>query len=316
MWVREQAYANAMRDAALLLAQRGYDNVRAEELARATHVSVGTMYRKYGSKQGLALEVRDFAELALSQNARLRFEWVRGEPGGSFRQAFFAFWWELACWALEQPGLFDFAFLHWHPRAPQPKAHDGATRALVREVLMEGEREGALAPGGAKVGEVLLWGALTELVRSAERAQVRVSKEEALAPCEALWRALVSAEDSGPRGNGTPPPGEAPTEDSGPQGTGTPGAEGFKPGQPFLSQAATGAQSRSCPVVEALSRRSPRRPRGSSAPCPRTRSARCIGQPRVPRPRTRSGPCVRATSAIPDPGRARTCGGRGRGPRT
>jgi AcrR family transcriptional regulator len=62
MWVLEQMRANAMRDAAGLLAWRGYDNVRAEELAQVARISVGTRYRHYGSKQGFALEVRRFTE--------------------------------------------------------------------------------------------------------------------------------------------------------------------------------------------------------------------------------------------------------------
>ncbi|WP_164014509.1 helix-turn-helix domain-containing protein, partial [Pyxidicoccus trucidator] len=62
MWVLEMMHAEAMYAAAALLARRGYDNVQACELARAMRFSVGTLYRHYGSKQGLALAVRDYAE--------------------------------------------------------------------------------------------------------------------------------------------------------------------------------------------------------------------------------------------------------------
>ncbi|MFP2907834.1 helix-turn-helix domain-containing protein, partial [Pyxidicoccus sp. 3LFB2] len=55
----EMMHADAMRDAAGLLARRGYDNAQAAEVARAMRMSVGSLYRHYGSKLGLALAVRD-----------------------------------------------------------------------------------------------------------------------------------------------------------------------------------------------------------------------------------------------------------------
>jgi AcrR family transcriptional regulator len=104
------------------LALRGYDNVQASELARALRMSVGTLYRRYGSKHGFALAVRDFAENTLCIRARGGFECEHGRQGVDFRQAFFSFWWELVSAALEEPGLFAFTFLHWHPHVPGPHA--------------------------------------------------------------------------------------------------------------------------------------------------------------------------------------------------
>jgi hypothetical protein len=162
-----------------------------------------------------------------------------GKPGVDFSQAFLAFWWELAWWALRQPGLFNFTFLHWHaqeygphsPPAPGPRvagalipqqSNGGATRALVREVLEKGEREGALSPGGAQVGEGLVWGTLMELARTAAQPGAQVGEAEVLASARALWRALKREEGTGPCGTGTPSRGE----DSGPRNTG-----GHSPGE-------------------------------------------------------------------------------------
>jgi len=169
MWFLNVTHANDMRAAAGLFARRGYDNVQAAELARAMRVSVGTLYRRYHSKQGIALAVRDFAEKQLSERADEAFFWKHERPGVDFARAFHAFWRELVACALEQPDLFGFTFLHWHaqaygphsppaPRpvtagAPLPRSHGGATRALVRQVLEKGEKEGGwhrAAPGWAR----------------------------------------------------------------------------------------------------------------------------------------------------------------------
>ena len=230
----EMMHADAMRDAARLLARRGYDNVQAAGLAGAMRMSVGSMYRYYGSKRGLALAVRDFTEKTLSYRAEVAFLLRHGKPGVDFAQAFLAFWWELAGWALAHPDLFNFTFLHWHaqeygphsPPAPGPRvagalipqqSNGGATRVLVREVLEKGEREGALAPDCSQVGEGLVWGALVELARTAAQPGARVGEAEVLASARALWRALAHTEDSGPQGTGTPHPG---TETSSPGASG------------------------------------------------------------------------------------------------
>ncbi len=91
-WVLEHMRANAMRDAAGLMAWRGYDNVRAEELARVARISVGTLYRHYGSKQGFAREVRRFTEQLLSQVAWDGYSRASLGDEPDYRCAFSAFW--------------------------------------------------------------------------------------------------------------------------------------------------------------------------------------------------------------------------------
>ncbi len=222
MELLEMFHTVALRGAARLLARRGYDNAQASELARAMHMSVGAMYRRYGSKLGLALAVREYTEKTLCYQAEVSFMLSHGKPGVDFAQAFLDFWWELAWWALAQPDFFGFTFLHWHaheygphsPPAPGPRvagalipqqSSGGTTRALVREVLEKGEREGALLRGCVQLGEGLVWGTLVELARKAQQG-AQVGRAEVLASARALWRALGRSEDSGPRGNGTPPP--------------------------------------------------------------------------------------------------------------
>src|SRR5689334_1424960 len=108
--ILEQLRANGLRDAAELMAWRGYDNVRASELARVARMSVGSLYRHYGSKRGFALAVRAFTEDSLCCKARSEFQCARREPGASFRYAFLVLWEELALFAMQQPALFSFTF--------------------------------------------------------------------------------------------------------------------------------------------------------------------------------------------------------------
>ena len=195
------------------------------ELAAARRMSVGSLYRHYGSKQGLALAVREYTESDLTWEAYLAFSAHHGEAGEAFAPAFFALFERLVRYAVEQPDLFGFTFLHWHaheygPHSPvavtpvsagalmPPQSSGGATRAYLREVLETGEKEGALRPGSALVGEGPVWGTLLELARAA-RQGARVGPGEARASAEVLWRTLARAEDSGPRGAGTPSPGSS-----------------------------------------------------------------------------------------------------------
>jgi hypothetical protein len=133
---------------------------------------------------------------------------------------------------------------------------------LVREVLEKGEREGALAPGGAQVGEGLVWGALVELARAAAQGGTRVGEAEVLASARALWRALAREEDVGPRGSGTPSSGE----DSTPRGTSTPSpvgdAEPRSTGTPSLDEN-TGPRDAGTPSPGGDAD-----PKGTGTPCP------------------------------------------------
>lgn len=121
MWGLAQIRADAMCEAAVLLAMRGYDNVHASELAEASRLSVGSLYRIYGSKRGFALSVRDMSESTLCRRARISFEIEHGRPGVDFREAFFSFWRGLVAEALKEPALFAFTFLHWHPLSDGPR---------------------------------------------------------------------------------------------------------------------------------------------------------------------------------------------------
>ena len=56
--MREERWRDARRQAAALLAERGFEHVRAEELAAAMRVSLRFMYQQHGSKGGLARMLR------------------------------------------------------------------------------------------------------------------------------------------------------------------------------------------------------------------------------------------------------------------
>ncbi|AEI63592.1 TetR family transcriptional regulator [Corallococcus macrosporus] len=211
MYTLAQLRESRLCDAAELLAQRGLDNVRAAELARATRLSVGSLYRYYGSKQGIARAIRTLTERDLSYACFVAYQMADGDPlRQGFRDVFLAFWRELATWALLQPHLVGFTFLHPHPDADTPGEHDGRTRAQVLEVLGHGEREGAFPKGRTWIHECMVWGVLAELVRRAGQGE-GMREEDVQITGEALWRALAPEVSASPRGGGSPPPeGEHP----------------------------------------------------------------------------------------------------------
>ncbi len=219
--------ARTMCEAAELMAWRGYDNVRASELARVTRMSVGTLYRHYGSKRGFALTVRAFTEAELCRFVHGAFLWERHDSS-CFRDAFLVLWKELTSFAMRQPALFSFTFLHWHPEDMREAKCGAQVRAMLHEVLSEGEREGALAPGSSQVGGALIWGALAELVRARTHG-VEVRDESLPASGEALWRALAAREGSSPRGGGVPPDEAEPRESAHGEGV-TALSEELRPG--------------------------------------------------------------------------------------
>ncbi|ABF91381.1 transcriptional regulator, TetR family [Myxococcus xanthus DK 1622] len=207
MYTLAEMRAFRLRDAAELLAQRGFDNVRAAELARATRLSVGSLYRYYGSKQGIARAIRTLTERELSYTGFVAYQMADGDPlRQGFRDVFIAFWREFATWALLQPHLVGFTFLHNHPDTDSPGEHDGRTRAQVLEVLEHGEREKVFPKGRTWLHECMVWGMLSELVRRTGRGEV-VSEEDVETAAEVLWKALSLDEPSKPRGGGNPPPG-------------------------------------------------------------------------------------------------------------
>ena len=187
MWTLEQLRIMTMRDAAALMALRGYDNVRASELARATRVSVGTLYRRYGSKHGFALAVRNHAERELCWRVRTAVE-LALEPEASFRAVFFAFWRALAYWALAEPDFFCFPPRPWPPEAQPPQEHGETARSLVREVLADtghsafAEREvrAAIAADRKVRDRLTLWGRRL-LGEALTQAQYVVAERDGLA---------------------------------------------------------------------------------------------------------------------------------------
>ncbi|WP_420821838.1 TetR family transcriptional regulator [Pyxidicoccus caerfyrddinensis] len=201
-----------MQSSAEVLGRHGYEHVKAEDLARSVGMSVGSLYRRYGSKQHFARTVRTFHEDTFCREVDWAFFCKHGADGVTFREAFFTFWDALTNWALGLPGPFAFAFLHRHPDVEGQPAPGSAARALVREVLLKGEQDGALMPGCARVGEALVWGTLAEWVRVLTERNEEVYRKDLLASAEALWRALAKSQDSGGSRGSSTPPGAAPPE--------------------------------------------------------------------------------------------------------
>src|SRR5215210_8607175 len=99
--------------AAEVLAREGLAAIPAHELAAEMRVSVGSMYRAYGSKSGVARRVVMQADDALSWQLQGQVAYASER---SFRGRLEAVWWQALRFSQEQRDLFAYAQLHWrHP---------------------------------------------------------------------------------------------------------------------------------------------------------------------------------------------------------
>ncbi|WP_164003121.1 TetR/AcrR family transcriptional regulator, partial [Pyxidicoccus caerfyrddinensis] len=103
MGFAEHYLAGMMQSSAEVLGRHGYEHVKAEELARSVGMSVGSLYRRYGSKQHFAQTVRTFHEDTFCREVDWAFFCKHGADGVTFREAFFTFWDALTNWALGLP---------------------------------------------------------------------------------------------------------------------------------------------------------------------------------------------------------------------
>ena len=138
---REAERLEGLRRAAALLAQHGYGQVRAEELAEACGVSVGALYRRHGSKRGFVQHLRREVHSDLARRATQAWLGAPG-AGADFQAAFMAAWSAVACWALAEPERFGATCL----QSPPVKRTHSAARARAHAAWRADCREPEPAP--------------------------------------------------------------------------------------------------------------------------------------------------------------------------
>ncbi len=203
MWDMAALQVERVAGVAPVLAREGLGRTPAHELAAYLRASVGTMYRTYGSKMGVARCLLSEADSALAWQLQLTAS--RAGESGDFRHVLSTLWHDLVGAALQHPDVFAYAHLHWrHPRGAERRA-DGETgpgpltREALEEVLERGMAEGALRPQPVLLAWMLLWGLLLQLVKAAHEG-LKVTPERSEQAFNIVWTALAAGATTPPGG--------------------------------------------------------------------------------------------------------------------
>ncbi len=176
-----------LRAALSLFSRRGYHGTAVPEIARAAGVGAGTLYRHFGSKEGLVNAVFQACRSDLNATLWDDFPW-NADARTRFRQ----FFWRLAGYARAQPEAFTFLEYHHHvdylDEASQ--ALEGKSMAPVREFLEAGISRGVVRAMPAAALVTMVWGALSALTKAEKQGQLTLSDALLAEAEDAAWHAI------------------------------------------------------------------------------------------------------------------------------
>jgi len=174
-------------DAALILfAKRGYHGTAVPDVASATGVGTGTLYRYFDDKQDLVNEVyRD----AKQQLKAALLDGVTAPASAADAEAWFhELWARLAAFARARPDAFRFLEMQDHV-----EYLDAKSRALELSVLaplwLTGKRLFAGGPP-VDVAIALLWGAFVGLVKAQRLGYLALDDKKLRQAGNAAWRLI------------------------------------------------------------------------------------------------------------------------------
>jgi len=177
-----------LQGALTLFEAKGFNGTPVPEIAQASGVAVGTIYRYFPTKEAL---VR-----ALLADCEERFEaevLAPVPPTATPRAAFRLYWRRMAQFARSAPVAYRFLDLHDHAayRDPGGAPQGAALIAAMRELVAWGRREGAMKALDPVLVVALLRGALAGLSRHAALdGVVPGARVEEMEDC--LWNAVAA----------------------------------------------------------------------------------------------------------------------------
>lgn len=179
-------------DAALrVFAAKGYHGTTVPEVADASGVGTGTLYRYFANKEDLVNEVYRDAKL------RLRAALLDGVPEPEFvkrdsaEQWFTDLWQRLGAFAKAEPETFRFLEMQDHVDYLDIKSRQLELSVLM-PLWMTGKRmhaKDALAPIDTLIA--LLWGAFVGLVKAARLGYIQLDDKRLAQAGKACWRMLA-----------------------------------------------------------------------------------------------------------------------------
>lgn len=185
-------------DAALILfAKRGYDGTAVPDVASATGVGTGTLYRYFDDKQHLVNEVYRDAKQRLK--AALLDNLPAPASAADAEGWFHELWDRLAKFARAEPDAFRFLEMQDHV-----EYLDAKSRALEISVLaplwLTGKR---LLVGGppVDVAIALLWGAFVGVVRAERLGYLSLDDKKLRQAGAAAWRLIAPQRSTTQKGH-------------------------------------------------------------------------------------------------------------------
>lgn len=179
-------------DAALtLFAERGFHGTSIPELAAASGLAVGSLYRHIEGKEQLVNEVYRRAKSLLA-TALVRA--VPPSPTATLRAQFHALWWALVDFARTEPRAFAFLELHHHGDYLDAESRALELRILapIAQVVERGRAAGELRAVSAPALIVTVWGAFVGMVRAARAGYLTLDDAVAGDVEETAWAAIAA----------------------------------------------------------------------------------------------------------------------------
>jgi len=180
-----QSKPDAILDAALVLfAERGFHGTSVPDLAKAAGVGAGTIYRHFGSKEGVVNALYRHWKQALTAEV---FEAASYE--GSWRQRVRTLWRALFRFHAAHPYAIPFLDLHHHSDYldEESKQVEQLSAAAWLQLVVEGQRAEALADLEPAAAIAMAYGAFLGLVRGCQSGHYTLDDALIADTEERLW---------------------------------------------------------------------------------------------------------------------------------
>lgn len=172
--------------AAEQFARRGADGVTTREIAAASKISEGALYRHFESKAALAAGLFDAMQNHLLENIR-KIEQSDGAPGQKIEKIA-----SLFCTTYDETPAQLVYFLNALEFAGPPNTHKPPAHTIMNELERVAAKTGGDGASG-KIKSVMAFGAIAEIIRQDFNNRLGASPEKNKPVIAAAMRAILNS---------------------------------------------------------------------------------------------------------------------------